>query len=307
MADISVRFDVPVKTGGLPGWGPELAVVSDGARRVLQVVDWVGGDGAKPEVGQYVGPLGLVSAAADAVDIRGSAGAAGSPGAAGTNGTGTLSATVTFCPLGGPGTTLQMASSAGVVTQFQPTDEGVFVTTFKPAKFRMTFTHLGGGATSGCSVGFQVSGDGSTWTTGYVTPISLSTLGVFTVESTLTLSGSGPWYFRAAYSNNEALSGGDESFIVNLWTLTLVAEGVVSEGGGSGSTASPVGYTLATLRARTEHTEKQVAKLLWLTSAGDGGAGDFWYDTTSSASDDGIDTIKPTDVSGAGRWRRLIL
>ncbi len=60
---------------GEDGWAPVPAVVVDGARRVLQIADWIGGSGAKPATGQYVGPTGFVSTAAAATDIRGAAGA----------------------------------------------------------------------------------------------------------------------------------------------------------------------------------------------------------------------------------------
>lgn len=62
---------------GLDGWSPILAVVSDSARRVLQIVDWTGGEGTKPPTG-YAGPSGIVALIGDAVDIRGPAGSAGS-------------------------------------------------------------------------------------------------------------------------------------------------------------------------------------------------------------------------------------
>jgi|GEM_PF-5502916 len=71
---------------GDDGWTPIFAAVSDGARRVLQVSDWTGGEGTKPAAGQYVGPLGLVSVIGDAIDIRGAAGADGSDGASGSDG-----------------------------------------------------------------------------------------------------------------------------------------------------------------------------------------------------------------------------
>ena len=97
---IQIRFpayvQVPVEAGedgsgtdGDDGWAPILAVVSDSARRVLQVTDWTGGTGTKPATGQYLGASGLVSTAAEAVDVRGVAGAdgpAGATGAAGANG-----------------------------------------------------------------------------------------------------------------------------------------------------------------------------------------------------------------------------
>lgn len=61
------------------GWTPELAVVTDGTRRVHQVVDWFGGEGTKPATGEYVGATGLVALIADGVDIRGPAGTASIP------------------------------------------------------------------------------------------------------------------------------------------------------------------------------------------------------------------------------------
>lgn len=72
---------------GATGWSPIFAVVSDGSRRVLQVTDWTGGGGSKPSTGDYLGASGLTSQLANAVDIRGGAGATGATGSAGTNGT----------------------------------------------------------------------------------------------------------------------------------------------------------------------------------------------------------------------------
>lgn len=62
-------------TDGNDGWTPVLAIATDGARRVQQVIDWTGGEGTKPATGKYVGSTGLVTLIADAVDIRGAAGA----------------------------------------------------------------------------------------------------------------------------------------------------------------------------------------------------------------------------------------
>lgn len=61
------------------GWSPLLAIHTDGARSVLTVADWVGGPPGttKPPIGSYVGPDGLTSVLAEAVNIRGSAGADG--------------------------------------------------------------------------------------------------------------------------------------------------------------------------------------------------------------------------------------
>lgn len=73
-----------VGADGDDGWSPVFAVVTDGARRVLQVTSWVGGTGTPPASGDYVGPTGFVGSAAAAVDIRGSVGPAGADGVGST-------------------------------------------------------------------------------------------------------------------------------------------------------------------------------------------------------------------------------
>ena len=72
---------------GQKGWSPILAVVSDGARRVLQVSDWTGGAGTKPASGSYIGATGLTAIIGNAVDFRGIQGIQGLTGATGTAGT----------------------------------------------------------------------------------------------------------------------------------------------------------------------------------------------------------------------------
>jgi len=62
---------------GDDGWTPVEATVTDGDRRVKQIVDWVGGTGTKPATGKYIGSTGLVDDIGDAVDVRGPAGADG--------------------------------------------------------------------------------------------------------------------------------------------------------------------------------------------------------------------------------------
>ncbi|WP_089177246.1 hypothetical protein [Bosea sp. AS-1] len=76
----------PKGVQGDKGWSPAFAAISDGARRVLQVADWVGGAGTKPVVGAYVGATGLVSNIVDAVDIRGPQGTIGNTGNTGAQG-----------------------------------------------------------------------------------------------------------------------------------------------------------------------------------------------------------------------------
>ncbi|MCF3935387.1 hypothetical protein L1787_18515 [Acuticoccus sp. M5D2P5] len=57
-------------------WSPVIAAEDDGARSVLKVVDWVGGQGTKPASPVYIGSSGLVSDIADASNVRGAQGEA---------------------------------------------------------------------------------------------------------------------------------------------------------------------------------------------------------------------------------------
>ncbi|WP_299941305.1 hypothetical protein [uncultured Nitratireductor sp.] len=67
----------PVPFQGDKGWSPLFRVASDGARRVLEVYDWVGGDGEKPTSVGFVGATGLTPNIAEAIDIRGPQGVSG--------------------------------------------------------------------------------------------------------------------------------------------------------------------------------------------------------------------------------------
>lgn len=68
----------PVPFQGDKGWSPLFRVVNDGARRLLEVFDWIGGDGEKPALTGYIGAAGLTANIAEAVDIRGPQGVSGS-------------------------------------------------------------------------------------------------------------------------------------------------------------------------------------------------------------------------------------
>jgi len=107
-------------TDGDDGWAPMLAVVADGARRVLQVVSWTGGTGTPPPSGKYVGALGLADLIADAVDIRGATGAQGNSGPAGPAG-----ADGAGVPTGGTtGQVLAKATNADLDTEWTDPPEG---------------------------------------------------------------------------------------------------------------------------------------------------------------------------------------
>lgn len=60
--------------------------------------------------------------------------------------------------------------------------------------------------------------------------------------------------------------------------------------------------SIAALRLRSGTTAANAAKTLGYYAAGDGGANAFYWDGTSVATDNGATIIKPTSVSGAGRW-----
>ncbi len=77
---------VDVKGVGQKGWSPALAVTREGARSVLKVFDWAGGEGAKPETGLYVGLNGLTADISAAMDMRGEKGERGEKGDTGAQG-----------------------------------------------------------------------------------------------------------------------------------------------------------------------------------------------------------------------------
>lgn len=77
----TLNFGIPRGLQGFKGWAIEPEVVPFGARQVLRVADFLGGEGAKPSgVGLYIGLGGLVSDIEDAIDIRGSVGPQGMRG-----------------------------------------------------------------------------------------------------------------------------------------------------------------------------------------------------------------------------------
>ncbi len=69
-----------------------------------------------------------------------------------------------------------------------------------------------------------------------------------------------------------------------------------------GSTQVQSFNSIAALRLRSGTTIANAAKTLGYYSAGDGGGNSFYWDSTSVATDNAGTVIKPTAVSGAGRW-----
>ena len=69
-----------------------------------------------------------------------------------------------------------------------------------------------------------------------------------------------------------------------------------------GSTQVQSFNSIAALRLRSGTTIANAAKTLGYYAAGDGGGNSFYWDSTSTATDNAGTVIKPTAVSGAGRW-----
>jgi hypothetical protein len=57
---------------GFAGYSPVFSVVGTGTFEVLRVVDWVGGQGPKPAINQYVSKTGLTTNLSQAINLKGS-------------------------------------------------------------------------------------------------------------------------------------------------------------------------------------------------------------------------------------------
>jgi hypothetical protein len=62
---------------GARGWSPLHRLAIDGTRRVVELYDWTGGQGAKPATTGYLGPSGLTGTIGEAIDLRGPTGLSG--------------------------------------------------------------------------------------------------------------------------------------------------------------------------------------------------------------------------------------
>ena len=98
---------------GDAGWSPLIRSVQDGDRVVLEVYDWVGGQGGKPTQTGFLGSTGFVATAALAIDVRGPQGLQGIQGVKGDTGdTGTAaSVAVGVVTTGAPGTPVVVTNS----------------------------------------------------------------------------------------------------------------------------------------------------------------------------------------------------
>lgn len=71
---------------GNNGWTPSFKAVPRGSDVILEISDWVGGTGAKPDLVGFLGANGIVSNAINAVNIRGDKGEKGDEGPIGKTG-----------------------------------------------------------------------------------------------------------------------------------------------------------------------------------------------------------------------------
>jgi hypothetical protein len=158
-------------TNGDNGWSPVFAVESDGARRVLRVVDWQGGTGTEPATGLYVGAAGLVAAIAAAVDVRGGVGATGPAGADGADGADGAAGVTTFTAL--TDTPASYAGHGGKTVKVNASGDALeFVTVAAPSPGTLDCTTVVASAaihaTASCGVGYMLTGggcehSGTTW------------------------------------------------------------------------------------------------------------------------------------------------
>jgi hypothetical protein len=92
--------------------------------------------------------------------------------------------------------------------------------------------------------------------------------------------------------------------------LAVYYLGLLAEGGGTGSSSSNGYAGAAALRTEAIHdggTRPSVAILVFAATAGDGGQGIFWWDSSETGADDGLNVIRASDVPfpTAGAWVRL--
>jgi hypothetical protein len=230
---------------GSTGWSPVLAVVSDSARRVLQVIDWTGGTGSKPGTGQYVAASGLTGVLANAVDVRGSVGATGPTGPTGP--TGSTGATGLTGPTGAAGATgaTGPTGAAGATGPTGPTGPtgAAGATGWSPV-----LAVVADGARSVLQVADWTGGTGTKPGTGqYIGATGLtSTIGAAvdvrgaagTAGSSGTSVTGAPWASGRWYTNSPALGGSVTPAFNNLFAAPIFV--------GSSVTTAAIGVEIIT-------------------------------------------------------------
>jgi hypothetical protein len=121
-------------------------------------------------------------------------------------------------------------------------------------------------------------------------------------DNTGDTANTNPVILDAAGRANVWLSSGLYKFIMKdstdaiIWTVDNI---------GNNNLGTQIVSTISSLRA-LEAGSSESAFILGHTSAGDGGQGYFFWDSTNTDSDDNGVIINPTSYTGNGRWKRLI-
>lgn len=114
------------------GWSPLLRIVPRGLESVIQIYDWVGGTGTKPDTLGYIGESSIVTNIANAVNVKGAQGAKGDAGDKGEVGArgqdGEDGTTVTKVTYGEANTlTLELSDGSSVVSDSPKKETGYAV------------------------------------------------------------------------------------------------------------------------------------------------------------------------------------
>ncbi len=145
---------------------------------------------------------------------------------------------------------------------------------------------------------------GAVLNAGTITAYAAGTLNPKDIYTTSTgdVTASNPLELGADGTANFYIDGTYDLLLKNSAGTTLrTIDGVSSTGSSSGT---GVVNTLALLRGLASGAFTMV-NMLGETSTGDGEGGMFWWDSTSSAADDGIYVVQPSSSPATGRWIRL--
>lgn len=117
--------------------------------------------------------------------------------------------------IAGTAETWSLPGTVGAVEAFYASQEPIYITTFTPSNYLITFHHTAGGGTAQCQIGFEYSYDGITWITGVLVDIDVADLGV--KSETGAIAFTNPIWVRPVFTN----SSGAENAGLAQWTLTL--------------------------------------------------------------------------------------
>lgn len=121
--------------------------------------------------------------------------------------------------------------------------------------------------------------------------------------------------FLTRYSVDSIKKVGDSIYYQKFGTwFAIYKDETGGGGGGADSTNSSITKNISDLRATNYHLtaslkkdadDKPMVNVAGYYNRGDGGGGLFYWDDTAALADNNGTIIKPTSVSGNGRWKRL--